>query len=647
MISGAELPGLILAVPQTVEYIVKIARVAKRWEGIDGNIMFELQRVERAAEMLKLATSLINQTPYPEDLRAQLQTRVGTALGHCEEATELLLSWDTCLGSSLKIPALGSLYERSNTNSSLTAQSSYAQSSGSTAVAKVDQVKRSDSKGLTRGGWQLRFAHARCRASRAALRFLSKVACRPSSVHIVDEDSDNGLLEKAVVILDSAEAKESHDDSTSKNGANVPSVCPSSRVRSFHKARFLATGGVELKESIDKMQASISSLNDFIHLITILPSNLCCGNDVATFISDSKIRAINDLQIKILRTTPEVKPIDDTRDNMLSIVTKGPFEGCVMDRRPVRHLLACGRGEQSVKDTEAIAKLLADDPQRKDLDVPVLRCCAMVKIDIFDDFHELIFRPVPETTPRTLRRLLCQESCKRHPLNDRYHFALRLATSIHVFHAMGFVHGGVRPEAILVMEPSQNGSEHYKLGKPYLAGFNYSRSDASFSGLRTLRDIVMAEHLYHHPRHITGQVRYQAYQMSDDAYALGVCLLEIGLWRPFFVWNEDKKAYLINKEEWASVHLTNSSYVDENGDTQYNKNIWYDRRDELIRVARTELPLVMGYQYSDIVTYCLRFEENMPAGGEGGGGDYSGSLRFIDHVLSELRRLDIPRKSKS
>lgn len=651
MISGAELPGLILAVPQTVEYIVKIARAAKRWEGIDESVIFELNRVERAVEMLKLAALLIKQKPCTEELRAQLQTRLGIAVSLCKETTELIKSWDVCLGSTLKAPGLGTSCDRPHSSSSTTTYSSDPHTtsftSGTFAVTEVALAAKHNDEGAKCGGWRHKYALVQRRTLLTAVRLLSKLACRPSITRIVDDVAGDGFLKKESAMKESTGARDSYDDSTGKAAMNSPAICPSSRLRPFHKARFLATGCVELKESIEKMQASIDALNDFIHLITILPPSLSCGDDVALFISDSKNRALNDLQVEVLDNSPEMKPIDEAESTMLSLVTSGPFEGCIVDRRPVRHLLACKRGEQAIKDSEMIAKLLSEDTQGKDLDVPVLRCCAYVKVDIFDDFHELIFRPIPESTPKTLRKLLSQENCARHPLNDRYHFALRLATSIHIFHAMGFVHGGVRPEAILVMEPPQNASELYNLGKPYLAGFNYSRSDASFSGLRTLRDVVMAEHLYHHPRHITGQTRYQAYQMSDDVYALGVCLLEIGLWRPFFVWNEDKKTYLINEEEWANVHLIRSSFVDENGDTQYNKNIWYNRRDELIRVARTELPLVMGYQYSDIVTYCLRFEDNVPAGGEGGGGDYSGSLRFIDHVLSELRRLDIPRKSKS
>lgn len=44
--------------------------------------------------------------------------------------------------------------------------------------------------------------------------------------------------------------------------------------RAFYKVRFLAIVVVELRKSKEKMQASISSLNDFIYLVAILPSTV-------------------------------------------------------------------------------------------------------------------------------------------------------------------------------------------------------------------------------------------------------------------------------------------------------------------------------------------------------------------------------------
>lgn len=644
MISGAELPGLILAVPQTVEYVVKIIRMARQWEGIDGNVTDDLLRAERAGEMLNLVASLISRVAYPEELQTQLQARLSTAVNHCQKTTQLLRSWDSCLGSSIKSRSSSGPDERVSISTSV-----QTRSDESTLAFAVTKVNLSGRKGMIGVRYRQMVSSLRRRASRTARCALSKIVCRAyvDFDDVLDKWSEKGLTAEAVSGVMKIGRKESDGDGTVMEDTNDQVDSVTMKCRAFHKVRFLATGVVELKESIAKMQASISSLNDFIHLVAILPSTLSCDDDIASFIADAKCRAFQNVTVEVLEEPPSMVSLDDADTTMLSVITSGPHEGCIVDRRPVRHLWAAGRGEQAIADTHLIAKLLANDPQKRKLEVPVLRCCAFMQIDPLDDYHELIFRPIPETTPLTLRKIFSQQKAIRHSLNDRYSFALSLATAIHVFHAMGLVHGGVRPESILVMEPPQKENGLYILGKPYLAGFNYSRSDASFSGLRTLNDVAMAEHLYHHPRHLTGQTRHHAYQMSDDAYGLGVCLLEIGLWRSFFMWSEEEKTYLMDKQKWDSVHLVSSYVVDKNGEYKPNKRVWFDRRDALIRAAENELPLVMGYQYSDIVTYCLRFEENVPAGGEGGGGDYSGSLRFLDHVLSELRRLVIPRKSRS
>ena len=44
------------------------------------------------------------------------------------------------------------------------------------------------------------------------------------------------------------------------------------------------------------------------------------------------------------------------------------------------------------------------------------------------------------------------------------------------------------------------------------------------------------ETLYTHPRHLTGYERQYTYEMRDDIFSLGICLLEIALWKSLFTW---------------------------------------------------------------------------------------------------------------
>lgn len=102
-----------------------------------------------------------------------------------------------------------------------------------------------------------------------ALRLLSKLACRPSIARINDDVIGDDILKRESAMKESTDTEDSCDGSTGKAAMNSPIIWPSSRLRSSHIAKFLATGGVELKESIEKMQTSINALNVFIHLITI------------------------------------------------------------------------------------------------------------------------------------------------------------------------------------------------------------------------------------------------------------------------------------------------------------------------------------------------------------------------------------------
>ncbi|KAF7505138.1 hypothetical protein GJ744_001204 [Endocarpon pusillum] len=118
----------------------------------------------------------------------------------------------------------------------------------------------------------------------------------------------------------------------------------------------------------------------------------------------------------------------------------------------------------------------------------------------------------------------------RHALNDRLDIAKQLASSVLFIHTSHFVHKNIRPEAVLVF-PSATPA----LGSSYLVGFEKFRPQASQT--YKMGDLKWDRNLYRHARR-QGVNREEDFKMQHDIYSLGVCLLEVGLWTSFVLYEE-------------------------------------------------------------------------------------------------------------
>jgi serine/threonine protein kinase len=107
----------------------------------------------------------------------------------------------------------------------------------------------------------------------------------------------------------------------------------------------------------------------------------------------------------------------------------------------------------------------------------------------------------------------------------RFHIAQQLAQSLSYVHTYGFVHKGIRPETVLVFQ-----NERSEIAASFLLGFENFRTAEG----RTLKasDTAWEKNLYRRPRR-QGLRPEDEYVMQHDNYSLGVCLVEIGLWRTF------------------------------------------------------------------------------------------------------------------
>lgn len=136
---------------------------------------------------------------------------------------------------------------------------------------------------------------------------------------------------------------------------------------------------------------------------------------------------------------------------------------------------------------------------------------------------------------------------------------------------------------------------------------------------RTLRsgDSDREKNLYRHP-HRQGLNPEENYTMQHDIYSLGVCLLEIGMWKSFV-------SYANN-----SAKLSN----DLSG-AEFDKPVLM--KENLVALAKRDLPTRMGERYEEIVVNCLTCldEENEDFGNQSEFEDVDGVLvgvRYIEKV---------------
>jgi hypothetical protein len=114
---------------------------------------------------------------------------------------------------------------------------------------------------------------------------------------------------------------------------------------------------------------------------------------------------------------------------------------------------------------------------------------------------------------------------KRLDLPTRFSVAATLAKAIATFHADGWVHKSLRSESVVFFR--EDLKRDLMIKNPYLVNFEYSRPQASHTLLEF--DDDYERNLYRHPDR-QGQPT-TSFNLLHDIYALGVVLLEIGLWQ--------------------------------------------------------------------------------------------------------------------
>ena len=229
--------------------------------------------------------------------------------------------------------------------------------------------------------------------------------------------------------------------------------------------------------------------------------------------------------------------------------------------------------------------------------------------------YTFVFK-VPDglSEPKSLRNILLSPT-QSHSLSDRFKLANDLAKSVFYVHTFGFVHKNISPETVLVLT-----NQETSLGNAFLVGFQQVRG-AERHSIR-LSDDAWERNLYRHPSR-QGYNPNVNYIMQHDIYGLGVCLLELGLWKSFVSYDANDDAMQTDSLDLPDkiVELRQAPML----------------KDHLVSLARDHLPSAMGTRYAKIVETCLTCldEDNVDFGDRREFQDEDGILvgvRYIEKV---------------
>jgi hypothetical protein len=185
--------------------------------------------------------------------------------------------------------------------------------------------------------------------------------------------------------------------------------------------------------------------------------------------------------------------------------------------------------------------------------------------------------PKPITLLQAIENIRNEDSVTRPTLGQRFRIARSLAETLFQFHSVGWLHKSIRSENILLFP---NNNQQIEYTHPYLVGFEFSRDVLDRSN--TEQDGLLKRNIYRHPDRQGSPSDEKdldrPFTLLHDIYALGVVLLEVGLWRG-----------AMGYEDW-------------------NPTMSADEIQRSLEHARQRLPHYMGQAYTDMVVACLQGE---------------------------------------
>ncbi|KAI5928244.1 hypothetical protein F4810DRAFT_185358 [Camillea tinctor] len=301
--------------------------------------------------------------------------------------------------------------------------------------------------------------------------------------------------------------------------------------------------------------------------------------------------------------TLEFSPLPDARQVFASISSTGMVTEAIPKARvEFKYYRPCGDYGQNLED-DPIGKSTSEiggELQSKD---PLIAQAHQLARLLFEagshEFHTLPFRgylndpsssrfafyfdypqDVSDHEPTTLHRLIEDgNGASRLYLPQRFKIALTISRALGAFHADGWVHKSVRSHSVIFFYNNENQSMY---DKPYLVDFEFSRPDAGATLLAF--DDDLERNLYRHPDR--QELPIIGFNKMHDVYALGIVLLELGLWQTA------RSIYDTARKEGREASVRNATRM----------------QGTYLACARKDIGHIMGPDYLEAVITCLSGE---------------------------------------
>jgi serine/threonine protein kinase len=163
-------------------------------------------------------------------------------------------------------------------------------------------------------------------------------------------------------------------------------------------------------------------------------------------------------------------------------------------------------------------------------------------------------------------------------LNDRFRVAKTIARSLGAFHSDGWLHKSIRSHAVKFF--FAEGGVTPDPTNPYLTDFEFSRPE-QMDTVNVDRPVQIEQDIYRHPDRFGPPT--DRFRKIHDVYALGVVLLEIGLWRTAISLYDDYMDVETQKEDLTGDRI----------------------QEEFLKLAGERLGHQMGTSYKEAVVKCL------------------------------------------
>jgi hypothetical protein len=259
-------------------------------------------------------------------------------------------------------------------------------------------------------------------------------------------------------------------------------------------------------------------------------------------------------------------------------------------------------------DIREVASILASRSYQNASGGGILKCLGYREQD---QKAELVFElPTSSRKPRMLSDAIMSDQGKFYgggrSLDSRYRLARQLCDTVFSVFTSGLVHKNLRTNTILLVvdEDKVDDKKPFsapfstELGSPYLTTWTLLRKATGLTSGPGASGMV--ENFYRHPKR-QGIQPEQRYNFGHDIYSLGVCLLEIGLWHPFFTSDSTVTLSALYKETAVQLGYVKELHADRNDQLTWPAIV----PKVLLHLAEHNIPQRMGIAFSQLIVSCL------------------------------------------